>query len=59
MTRPDPYAFLDDIQKEREAERNADYSYAETPEQAEQSRQGLAVTPEAYKKFTPEEFFDG
>lgn len=59
MKEKDPYAFLDDIKAELDAERDVDYSV--TPEEGERLRKKYAndVTPDAYKKIKPEEFFDG
>jgi len=60
MKDKDPDAWLDDVIKEFEAERDADYSV--TPERGEQLRKLYPITgtiSEGYEKFTPEEFFDG
>lgn len=59
MKDKDPDAWLDDVTKEFEAERDADYSV--TPEEGARlvkKYEGMG-TPDGYERFTPEEFFDG
>ena len=54
----DDYSFLDDIKRELDAEREVDYSVS--PERgAYLLKHYPKDTPEAYRRFTPEEFFDG
>lgn len=54
-------AFLADIKKELDAEREVEYTV--TPERASYLRKRYPVdgsdTPEGYKKIGPERFFDG
>lgn len=50
--------FLAGIKAEIDAERDAGYSV--TPKEADDLRKRYPLdTPEGYKRFTPEEFFDG
>ena len=50
--------FLEDIKKQLDAERNADYSV--TAEEGEKLMARYPKdTPEGYKKIGPERFFDG
>lgn len=52
------YSFLDQIKQRLDAEREMDWSV--TPEEAERLMARYPKdTPEAYRRFTPEEFFDG
>lgn len=59
MKEKDPDAFIDATIAENRAERDVDYSV--TPEEGERLLKKYAndVTPDAYKKIKPEEFFDG
>ncbi|MCP9861082.1 MULTISPECIES: hypothetical protein [unclassified Cyanobium] len=58
MKDKDPYAFLDDIKAEIDAEREVEYTV--TPQEAADLRKRYpSDTPDAYKKIKPEEFFDG
>lgn len=62
MTRPnDDDALFDWIEEKIEADRNADYSV--TAQQAADLRKRYPLdgsdTPKDYKRFTPEQFFDG
>jgi hypothetical protein len=59
MKEKDPDAFLDDIKAANDAERDTDYSV--TPEEGKRllKQYENEVTPDAFKKITPEEFFDG
>jgi hypothetical protein len=54
----DDYKFLEDIKRELDAERDADYSV--TPEEAAKLMARYPKdTPEGYKAIPFEEFFDG
>ncbi len=60
MKDKDPAAFLDDIKRAIDTEREVNYSV--TPERGEQLMKLYPITgtiSEGYEKFTPEEFFDG
>lgn len=57
----DDYSFLDDIKRELDAEREVDYSVS--PERGAYLLKRYPLdgsdTPETYRRFKPEEFFDG
>jgi hypothetical protein len=59
MNEQNPDAFLDDIKAANDAERDTDYSV--TPEEGNRllKKYEKEVTPAAFRKITPEAFFDG